>query len=100
MSSPEPSLTKTICGDIPQLTHPNYNQWRDNMVLIISAMRAYAIVTGDDPEPQPLDFDQDDIYDDLRLRKQMPHLWSDFSVPPKYGISSNEWQALSKCGIR
>jgi len=36
------------------------------MILILSAMRAYAIVTRDDPEPQPLDFDHDDNYDDWK----------------------------------
>jgi len=32
-------------------------------------MRAYAIVTGDDPGPQPLDFDRDDNYDDWKAKK-------------------------------
>jgi hypothetical protein len=27
-------------------------------------MRAYEIVTGDDPEPQPLDLDHHDTYDE------------------------------------
>jgi len=32
-------------------------------------MRAYAIVTGDDPERQPLDVDHDDNYDDWKAKK-------------------------------
>jgi len=32
-------------------------------------MRAYAIVTGDDPELQPLDFDHDDNYDDWKAKE-------------------------------
>jgi hypothetical protein len=39
------------------------------MILILSAMRAYAIVTGEDPEPQPLDFDHDDNYDDWKAKE-------------------------------
>jgi len=34
------------------------------MILVLSAMRTYTIVTRDVPEPQPLDFDHDDNYDD------------------------------------
>ena len=63
MSSSEPAFNKTRWGDIPKLTHTKYNKWRDDTILILSAMRAYAIATGDDPEPQPLDFDYDDNYD-------------------------------------
>jgi hypothetical protein len=32
-------------------------------------MRAYAIITGDDPEPQPLDFQHDDNYDDWKAEE-------------------------------
>jgi len=39
------------------------------MILIVSAMKAYAIVTGEDPEPQPLDFDHDDNYDDWKAKE-------------------------------
>jgi len=39
------------------------------MILILSAMKAYAIVTGEDPEPQPLDFDHDDNYDDWKAKE-------------------------------
>ena len=37
-------------------------------MLILSAMKAYAIVIGDDPELQPLDFDHDDNYDDWKAK--------------------------------
>ena len=39
------------------------------MILILSAIRAYAIVTGDDPEPQPLDFEHDNNYDDWKANE-------------------------------
>ena len=59
-SSSEPIFNKTKWGDIPKLTHANYDEWKDDMILVLSAMRAYGIVTGDNPEPQPLDIDYDD----------------------------------------
>jgi len=67
IASSELAVNKTRWGDIARLTHVNYNQWKDNMILVLSAMRAYAIVTGDDPEPQPLDFDHVDNYDDWKV---------------------------------
>jgi hypothetical protein len=69
MSSSEPAFNKTKSGDIPKLTYTNYDEWRDDMILILSAMKTYAIVTGDDPEPQPLDFDHDDNYDDWKAKE-------------------------------
>jgi hypothetical protein len=66
MSSSEPAFNKTTWGEMPKLTHANYDAWKVDMMPILSAMRAYAIVTGDDPEPQPIDFDHDDNYDDLK----------------------------------
>jgi len=39
------------------------------MLLILLSMRAYVIVAGEDPEPQPLDFDQDDNYDDWKAKE-------------------------------
>jgi hypothetical protein len=39
------------------------------MIPVLSAMRAYAIVTGDDPEPQLLDLDHDDNYDDWKAKE-------------------------------
>jgi len=39
------------------------------MILILSAMKAYAIVTGEDPEPQPLDFNHNDNYDDSKAKE-------------------------------
>jgi len=50
ITSSEPAFNKTRWGDIPKLTHANYDEWKDDMILILSAMKAYAIVTGDDPE--------------------------------------------------
>jgi len=39
------------------------------MILIMSAMRAYAIGSGEDPEPQPLDFDHHDNYHDWKAKE-------------------------------
>jgi uncharacterized membrane protein YgcG len=69
MSSSEPAFNKSRWGDIPKLTLTNYDEWKDDMILVLSAMRTYAIVTGDDPEPQPLDFDHDDNYDDWKAKE-------------------------------
>jgi hypothetical protein len=69
MSSSEPTFNKTMWGDFSTLTHTNYDDWRDNMILILSSMRAYAIVTRDDPKPQPLDCDHDDNYDDWKAKE-------------------------------
>jgi len=69
MTSSEPAFNKTRWGDIPKLTHDNYDEWKDDMTLILSATKAYAIVTGEDPEPQPLDFDHDDNYDDWKAKE-------------------------------
>jgi hypothetical protein len=51
MVSSEPACNKTRWGNIPMLTPANYNEWKADMIHILSAMRAYAIVTGEDPEP-------------------------------------------------
>jgi len=64
MTSSEPAIIKIRWGNIPKLTHANNDEWKDNMILNLAAMRAYAIVTGEDPELQPLDFNHDDNYDD------------------------------------
>jgi len=64
MSSSEPTFNKSRWGDIPTLTLVNYAELKDDMILILSALRGFAIITGDDPEPQPLDFDHDDNNDD------------------------------------
>jgi hypothetical protein len=69
MTSSQTAFNKPRWGDIPKLTYANYDEWTDNMILILSAMRAYAIITGDDPEPQPLDFQHDDNYDDWKAEE-------------------------------
>jgi hypothetical protein len=68
MTSSEPAFNKTRWGMIPKLTHQNYNEWKDDMILILSAMNAYIIVTGEDAEPQRLDFGHDDNYDDWKAK--------------------------------
>ena len=69
MSSSNPAFNKTRWGDIPKLTHANYDEWKDDMILVLSAMKAYAIIIGDDPELQPLDFNHDDNYDDWKAKE-------------------------------
>ena len=39
------------------------------MIPVLSAMRAYAIVTGHGSEPQPLDFDHDHKHDDSKVKE-------------------------------
>jgi hypothetical protein len=39
------------------------------MILILSAMRAYVNLTGEDPELQTLDFDHDDNDDDWKVKE-------------------------------
>jgi len=63
------AFNKTRCHNIPKLTHDNYDEWKDDMILILSAMKAYAIVTGEDRKQQPLDFDHDDNYDDWKAKE-------------------------------
>jgi hypothetical protein len=83
MTSSEPDYNKTRWGTIPKLTHDNYDKWKDNMILIRSAMQAYGIVTRDDPEPQPLDFDHDDNYDDWKAKEAEAASMIRLSCSPK-----------------
>ena len=70
MPSSEPAaFNMTRWGDMPKPTHTNYDEWKDDMILILSAMGAYAIVTGEDSELQPLDFYHDDNYDDWKAKE-------------------------------
>jgi len=39
------------------------------MIPVLTDMRAYAIITGDDPEPQPIHLDYDDNYDDWKAKE-------------------------------
>jgi hypothetical protein len=69
IASSKPAFNKTRWGDISKLTHAKYDEWKDDMILILSAMKAYAIITGDDPELQPLVFDHNDNYNDCRTKE-------------------------------
>jgi len=73
--SSEFSFNMTRLSAIPELTHANYNEWKDDMMLTLADMRADAIVIGSDPEPQSLDFDNFDDYDD----------WKDTEAEPESG---------------
>jgi hypothetical protein len=66
MTSSEPIFNKPKWGVIPMLTHANYDEWRDDMICILTAIRAYSIVAEDDPELQPFDLDHDEDYDDWK----------------------------------
>jgi len=65
----KPAFNMTMYGNIPKLTHDDYKEWNDDIILILVAMRAYAIVTGEDPKPQPLDFNHDDNKDDWKAKE-------------------------------
>jgi len=69
ITSSEPALLWTKSGDIPKLTHPNNDEWKDDLILILSAMRGYVILSSDDPEPQPLDFIHNDTSDDMMAKE-------------------------------
>jgi hypothetical protein len=69
ITASEPAFNLTRWGNIPKLTHVNYDEWKDGMIFILSAMRAYAIVTRDDPGSQPLDLDHNDNYDDGKAKE-------------------------------
>ncbi|KAF8241481.1 hypothetical protein K440DRAFT_642243 [Wilcoxina mikolae CBS 423.85] len=47
-----PNHNKTQWGNVPLLTHLNYDLWVETMILILEAMGAYNIVTGEEPKPQ------------------------------------------------
>jgi hypothetical protein len=51
-------------GNIPKLIHANYDEWKVKMILSSSAMKPFPMVTGDDPEPQPEDFNHNVNYED------------------------------------
>ncbi|KAF8241413.1 hypothetical protein K440DRAFT_680347 [Wilcoxina mikolae CBS 423.85] len=60
MSTPTsnlPNYNKTQYGNVPLLTHHHYNLWVETIILVLKAMRAYTIVTGEEPEPQALNID-------------------------------------------
>jgi len=60
-------------------------------------MRAYAIVTGEDPEPPPPDFDHNDNYLDWKDKELRLLRRSDFPVHSRYGASLKVYEILMKC---
>jgi hypothetical protein len=76
----------TKWGNIPKLTHCNYDEWRDDMIPVLSAISADEIVSGHDPQPQHLDLDHNDNCEIGRLRKWRLHQQLDCPVPPKYSV--------------
>jgi hypothetical protein len=68
-SSSERILKKTAWGVSAILTYANHHEWNHDMIVILSVMKAYAILTGDDPEPQHIDFDHDGNYDHWKAKE-------------------------------
>jgi len=68
---------------MPQLTHANHDEWKDDMILIPSAMRACAIITGEDPKPQPHDFNHDDNDDVWKAKEAEAASMIRFSCSPE-----------------
>jgi len=79
----EPAFNKTRWGNIPKLAHDNYDEWKSDMIVILSPMKAYAIVTGENPELQPLDFDHNDNYDDWKAKEAKAALMIRLSCSPE-----------------
>jgi hypothetical protein len=69
MTSFKPAFNKTSWSDIAKLIQNNDDERKDNMILILSAMRVYAIVTREDPELQLLNFDHHDNYDNWKAKE-------------------------------
>jgi len=57
MSEPAPAFDETDWGNIPLLTYLDYESWKETMTLLLEAMDAYEIITGEEPEPPPIDID-------------------------------------------
>jgi len=53
-------------GNILKMTHSNNDKWKDDMILILSAMRAYTTATREDPKLQPVDVNHDEKDDDWK----------------------------------
>jgi hypothetical protein len=66
MTSSESGFNITRWGNILDLAHTNYNNWKDGLIHILSPMRAYPIITGENPQPQPIDFHYDNMYNDWK----------------------------------
>jgi len=66
MSAPEPApaFNKTEWGNIPLLTYLDYEPWEETMTLVLGAMDAYYIVTGEEPEPPQINI----YYHDWKIR--------------------------------
>jgi len=82
MTSSEPAFNKTRWGDIPKLTHDNYDEWKDDIIHILSARRAYSMIAGEDPELQPLDFDHDNNDDVWKAKEGEAASMSRLSCSP------------------
>lgn len=50
MNSSESVVNKIKHGNMPKLTHAIYDKWNYDILLMLTPMKAYAIVTGDNPK--------------------------------------------------
>jgi len=59
MSAPEPApaFNKTEWGNIPLLPYHKYEPWKATMTLVLGAMKAYDIVTSEEPEKPQINID-------------------------------------------
>ena len=58
------------------------------MIVILSAMKAYAIVTGENSEPQPIDFDPNDNYDNWKAKD------ADTALMIRHSCSPEVWRIV------
>jgi len=69
ISSSKPTSTEAWSGNISKLSHTNSDKLKDDMILILSAMRVYAIVTRGNLEPLSLDVDYHHNYDGSKAKE-------------------------------
>jgi hypothetical protein len=71
---PAPAFNKTEWGNILLLTYLKYETWKATMTLILKAMDAYDILTGEEPEPPQIDIDYNEWKIWAAKAKTMIHL--------------------------
>jgi len=65
----KPAVNKHRWRNIPKLAHTDHDEWEVDMILILLAMGAYAIITGEDPDLRLLDINHDNNYDTWKAQK-------------------------------
>jgi len=77
-TEPAPAFNKTEWGNIPLLTYLNYEIWKETMTIVLEAMDAYDIVTGQKHEQPQIDID----YHNWKLQAAKPKAKIHFSCSP------------------